>query len=46
MRPRNPRPPAPPAPRWQVVAMTGVWLGGSAALVLAMVGNLVVQAVR
>ena len=43
MRLKNPRP---PAPRWQIVAMTIVWLGGSAALVAAFVGNLVVQVAR
>ncbi len=46
MRLKKPRPPEPPAPRWQVVIMATVWLGGSAALVLALVGNLVVQVVR
>ena len=46
MRLKNPRPPEPPAPYWQVVAMTTLWLGGSAALVIAFVGNLVYQVVR
>jgi len=46
MRLKNPRPPEPPAPRWQVVATTTVWLGGSAVLVAAFVGNFVVQVVR
>lgn len=46
MRLKNPRPPEPPAPRWQVVIMATVWLGGGAALILAMVGNLIVQVVR
>jgi len=46
VRLKNPRPPEPAAPRWQVVAMTIVWLGGGAALVAAFVGNLVVQVVR
>ncbi len=46
MRLKTPRPPEPPAPHWQVVAMASVWLGGGAALVLALVGNLVVQVVR
>ena len=46
MRLKNPRPPEPPAPHWQVVAMTVVWLGGGAALILAVVGNLIVQVVR
>jgi len=46
MRLKHPRLPEPPAPHWQVVAMTTVWLGGSAALVAAFVGNFVVQVVR
>ncbi|MDH4075864.1 MAG: hypothetical protein OEW29_07990 [Acidimicrobiia bacterium] len=46
MRLKRPRPPEPEAPHWQVVAMTVVWLGGSAALLVALVGNLVVQMVR
>lgn len=46
MRLKNPRPPERPAPRWQVVAMTIVWLGGSVVLVAAFVGNFVVQVVR
>lgn len=46
MRLKNPRPPEPAAPMWQVVAMTTLWLGGSAALVIAYVGNFVCQVVR
>ena len=46
VRLKNRRPPEPAAPRWQVVVMTIVWLGGSAVLVAAFVGNLVVQVVR
>lgn len=43
---RTPRAPEPEAPYWQVVAMMVAWLGGGAALSVAMVGNLVVQVVR
>lgn len=43
---KTPRATEAEAPHWQVVAMTIVWLGGGAALMLAMVGNLVVQVVR
>lgn len=39
------RAPEPEAPRWQVAAMTAVWLGGSVLLILALVGNVVVRAV-
>ena len=46
MRLKNPRPPEPAAPMWQVVAMTTVWLGGSAALAIAYVGNSFFQVVR
>ncbi len=46
VRLKNPRPPEPAAPRWQVIAMTTVWLGGSVVLVAAFVGNLLVQVVR
>ncbi|MEZ5411217.1 MAG: hypothetical protein R2761_24520 [Acidimicrobiales bacterium] len=43
---KTPRPPESEAPHWQVVVMTVVWLGGGAALMLALVGNFVVQVVR
>lgn len=46
MRLKNPRPPEPPAPMWQVVAMTTLWLSGSVALVIALVGDFVYQVVR
>lgn len=46
VRLKTPRAPEPEAPHWQVVAMMVAWLGGGAALTLAMVGNLVVQVVR
>ena len=42
---KTPRAPEPEAPRWQVMAMTVVWLGGSVLLLAGLVGNLVVRAV-